>query len=124
MKVSVTTHASTVLLTGTVADEAAAQRVRSLAAAAAAGARITSQIEVDAHPQASEQESLLAREVEAALKRDSSTASLSVLVAIDGQHRIVLLGPVPTAAAREAAGRVAAKVAGTRGIDNRLVVPE
>jgi osmotically-inducible protein OsmY len=124
-KVSVTTHASTVVLTGTVTEEAAAQRVRSLAESAAAGARVTSQIEVDRkHQQATEQQSVRAREVEAALKSDSSTASLSVLVAIDERGRIVLLGPVPTAAAREAAGRVAAQVAGRGGIDNRLVVPD
>lgn len=124
-KVSVATHASTVLLTGTVRDESELLRVRTAAEKAAAGARVTAQVEVDgAQRQVAQQDSQLARDVEAALKRDRTTASLSVLVTVDDQRRVVLLGPVPTAAARADAQRVAAQVPGVTRIENRLVVPE
>lgn len=121
--VSVATHASTVVLTGTASSDAEASRIVSTAETAAGGVRVLSQLEVEpstdaAEPAASTQ---LVRDVESALRRDPRTASLDVSVSIDAQQTIGLHGLVPSRESREAAQAVAQQTRGVNRIDNRLV---
>ncbi len=125
-KVTVASHASTIILTGKVDSQEEADRIQTTATTAAAGMRVSSQIEVnEAKDEATQQaSSALIRDVESALRRDSATASLRVLIALDDDQGIVLSGPVPSRQAQVAAERVAKRVPGVRHVDNRLTVPE
>jgi len=121
--VSVATHASTVVLTGTAGSDAEAARIVSTAEAAAGEVRVLSKIEIKpstdaAAPAASVQ---LVRDVESALKRDPRTANLDVSVSIDAQQTIALHGLVPSRESRAAAQAVAQQTRGVNRIDNRLV---
>ncbi len=123
--ITVTTHASTILLNGKVATEADGARAESVAQTAAGKVRVSSQIEV-AEPAASPAEQAavsLVRNVEEALKRDMATANLGVTVSIDDQQTIGLYGLVPSREARSAVERVASRVQGVRKIESRLVIP-
>ena len=121
--INVSTHASTVVLTGEASSGAEAARIVSAAERAAGGVRVMSQLEVDsstdaATPAASTQ---LVRDVESALRRDPRTADLDVSVSIDGQQTISLHGLVPSRESRAAAQAVAQQTRGVNRIDNRLV---
>jgi osmotically-inducible protein OsmY len=123
--ITVTTHASTILLNGKVATEAEGARAESVAQAAAGKVRVSSQIEVTgpADSPADRAALSLVKDVEAALKRDTATANLGVTVSIDDQQTIGLHGLVPSREDRSAVERVAARVQGVRRIDSRLVIP-
>ncbi len=123
--ITVTTHASTILLNGKVATEAEGARAESVAQAAAGKVRVSSQIEVTAAAASPAQQASLSlvKSVEDALKRDMATANLGVTVSIDEQQTIGLHGLVPSREARSAVERVASRVQGVRKIDSRLVVP-
>lgn len=123
--ITVTTHASTILLNGKVATEAEGARAESVAQAAAGGMRVSSQIEVvqTAGSPAEQAAVSLVRDVEEALRRDMTTANLGVTVSIDDQQTIGLYGLVPSREARAAVERVAARVQGVKKIDSRLMIP-
>lgn len=121
--VNVSTHASTLVLTGEASSDAEAARIVSAAEHAAGGVRVMSQLEVDASadaaaPAASTQ---LVRDVESALRRDPRTADLDVSVSIDSQQTVSLHGLVPSRESRAAAQAVAQQTRGVVRIDNRLV---
>lgn len=124
-RIVVSSHASTLILTGTVASEAEVARIRMAAEAAAGNIRVSSQIEVDAGrgAAATEKSAQLVRNVEEALRKDGATANLQLFVSVDDQQRILLSGLVPTGQARTAAQRVANSVPGVTRIENRLTVP-
>ncbi|MEJ0099237.1 MAG: BON domain-containing protein [Pseudomonadota bacterium] len=125
-KVAVSSHASTIVLTGKADTQAEADRIQSIATTAAAGMRVSSEIEVDVDKDAALQQasSQLLKDVDNALRSDSTTASLRVLIALDDDQGIVLSGPVPSRQAQAAVERVAKRVPGVRHVDNRLTVPE
>lgn len=123
-QIAVSSHASTLILTGKVGSEAEVAKIRMAAEKAAGNIRVSSQIEVDsgrgaAVTQKTEQ---MAREVEDALRKDGATANLQLFVTVDADQRILLSGLVPTEQARTAAQRVATRVAGAANIENRLTV--
>jgi osmotically-inducible protein OsmY len=122
-RISVTTHASAVVISGSVADEAAAARARAIAEKAADGVRISANLEVDppSADAAGSASRALARDVEAALHRDARTSKLQVTVSSDVQQTIGLHGLVPSAADRTAAHAVAAQVKGVKKVQNSLV---
>jgi osmotically-inducible protein OsmY len=124
-RIAVSSHASTLILTGTVASEAEVTRIRMAAEAAAGNVRVSSQIEVDAGAgaAATQKSAQLVRDVEEALRKDGTTATLQLFVSIDEQQRILLSGLVPSGQARTAAQRVANSVPGVTRIENRLTVP-
>lgn len=124
-RIAVSSHASTLVLTGTVGSEAELARIRMAAEAAAANIRVSSQIEVDParDAAAAQKSSQLVSAVEEALRRDGATANLQLFVSMDDQQRILLSGLVPSGQARTAAQRVATNVPGVTRIDNRLTVP-
>lgn len=125
-KISVATHASVVLLSGSVADEAAAARAKSIAEKAADGLEVSSSIEV-ATPSATKAGSVSAQvvsDVQAALRRDTRTSKLQVAVSIDEDQTIELSGLVPSAADRTAAQNVAAQVKGVKRVQNGLVASD
>jgi osmotically-inducible protein OsmY len=128
--VTVATHAGIVVLSGEVDTEA--QRAASQAAAekAAAGVRISSNIQVralgDRSPDqqlAAQQSAQLVREVESALKADSRTADLGIIVSNGEANSIVLQGLVTTRESRTAAENVVSRVKGVARVDNRLLIP-
>jgi osmotically-inducible protein OsmY len=123
--ITVTTHASVIVLNGKVASEAEKARAESVAQAAAGEVRTSSQIEVMQPVDGPSQQAAvsLVKNVEDALKRDMATANLGVTVSIDDQQTIGLYGLVPSREARSAVERVAARVQGVRKIDSRLVIP-
>jgi osmotically-inducible protein OsmY len=124
--ITVTTHASVIVLNGKVASQAEMARAEAVAKSAAGDMRVSSQIEVvqPAVDGPSQQAAAsLVKNVEDALKRDMATANLGVTVSIDDQQTIGLYGLVPSREARSAVERVAARVQGVRKIDSRLVVP-
>lgn len=128
--VSVTTHADTIVLTGEVADASVAARATAAAEAAADGIRVSSSIKVrpddeqgPAVRSAAQQDLVLVRNVEQALKRDQRTADLGVQVSVEAGRVIGLHGLVPSPASRAAAEGVASQVAGVVRVNNRLVVP-
>jgi len=125
-KISVATHASIVVLSGSVTDEAQAARANSIAERAADGVRVSSNIQVDQPvatlaPSSSAQ---VVRDVETALRQDARTAKLQVTVGIDDQQTVQLGGLVPSAADRAAAEAVAARVKGVRRVENGLIASE
>jgi len=123
--ITVTTHASTILLNGKVATEAEGARAESVAQGVAGKVRVTNQIEItSAAASPADQAALsLVKNVEDALKRDMATANLGVTVSIDDHQTIGLHGLVPSREARIAVERVTSRVQGVRKIDSRLVVP-
>jgi osmotically-inducible protein OsmY len=123
--ITVTTHASTILLNGKVATEAEGARAESVAQAAAGRVRVSSQLEIAgvADTPADRAAVSLVKDVEAALQRDAATANLGVTVSIDDQQTIGLHGLVPSREDRSAVESVAARVQGVRRIDSRLVIP-
>jgi osmotically-inducible protein OsmY len=123
--VSVASHASTVILTGSVSSEEQAAKIRAVAEKAAAGTRVSSRLEV---PEAADDAPLspsvqLVRDVEAALKKDPRTANLGISVSIDEQQTIGLHGLVPSNANSAAAQTVATQTAGVKKVRNYLVTP-
>ena len=125
-KISVATHASVVLLSGSVPDEAAAARAKSIAEKAADGMQISSSIEVEkpSGTTAGSASAQVVRDVQEALHRDSRTSKLQVTVGIDGDRTIELSGLVPSAADRTAAQTVAAQVKGVKRVQNGLVASD
>jgi osmotically-inducible protein OsmY len=123
--ISVTTHASTVVLSGTVATEPEAARALTVAEKAAAGTRVTSNLEVEppAEGTADAAAAQLVRDVQAALHKDPRTANLPITVTIDEQKGILLQGLVPARQDRTTAQTVASQVKGVTKIDNRLQTP-
>jgi len=124
--ITVASHASTVIVTGSVASEEEAAKVRTVAEKAAAGTRVSSRLEVpepaaNAAPPAAVQ---LVRDVEAALKKDPRTANLGVSVSIDEQQTIGLHGLVPSSASSSAAQNVATQTKGVKKVRNYLQTPE
>jgi osmotically-inducible protein OsmY len=124
-KISVTTHAGTVVLSGTVATEAESSRALTVAEQAAAGVRVSSSIKVEppAAGTAAPASVQLVREVEAALRADPRTANLGVTVSINEQKDIGLHGLVPSGQDRMNAQIVASRVKGVTRVDNRLATP-
>jgi osmotically-inducible protein OsmY len=122
--IAVSSHASTLILTGTVGSAAEVAKIRMAAEAAAGSVRVSSQIEVDSGRNAAvtPKSSQLVRDVEDALRRDGATADLQLFVTLDEQQRILLSGLVPTDQARTAAQRVATSVPGVTRIENRLTI--
>jgi osmotically-inducible protein OsmY len=129
-RITVSTHASNIVLTGQVDTEA--QRAAALSAAekAAAGVRISANVEVKPLAERSPQEQLaaqqatqLVRDVEAALKADSRTANLGITVSSTEPQKVMLQGLVPTAENRTVVQTVVSKVKGVTQVDNRLLVP-
>ncbi|HTQ36122.1 MAG TPA: BON domain-containing protein [Steroidobacteraceae bacterium] len=125
-QVTVSNHADIVILAGKAAGAADIRRITAAAEKAAAGAPVSSGIEIDAaRAEAAEQKAgQLLHAVEDALQHDAATADLRLLVTVDDQQQVLLFGPVPSREARAAAERVAARVPGVRRVENRLVVPE
>jgi len=123
--ISVTTHASTVVLSGKVATEPEAARALTVAEKAAAGTRVTSNLEVEppAEGTAHAASAQLVKDVQAALHKDPRTANLPITVSIDGQKGIALHGLVPARQDRAAAQTVALQVNGVTKVDNRLQTP-
>jgi len=123
--ISVTTHASTVVLSGKVATEPEAARALTVAEKAAAGTRVTSNLEVQppAEGTADAASTQLVRNVEAALRKDARTANLPITVSVDKQTGILLQGLVPAREDRAAAQTVASQVKGVTKVDNRLQTP-
>lgn len=128
--ISVTTHAHTVVLTGVVDNEAQRDAALAVAEKAAAGVRISANLEVrplqDRPPQeqaAIAQASQLVREVEAALKADARTANLGVTVSAATADVVVLQGLVPSREHRTTVQIVVSKVSGVKQVENRLLVP-
>lgn len=120
--VIVSTHANTVVLTGTVDSELDASRVLAVAEKAAAGVRVASQVEVRAPGDAADVTSRV-REVEQALRGDPRTANLGVSVSIDDAQVIGLHGLVASPELRRAAEEVAGRVPGVKRVRSHLVVP-
>jgi hypothetical protein len=123
--IAVSSHASTLILTGTVGSAAEVARIRMAAEGAAGNIRVSSQIEVDAgRGVAATQKSMqMVRDIEEALRKDGATANLQLFVSVDNDQRILLSGLVPNEQARNAAQRVATRVAGAANIENRLSIP-
>jgi len=123
--ISVTTHASTVVLSGKVASEPEAARALTVAEKAAAGTRVTSNLEVEppAQGKADAASTQLVRDVESALRKDARTANLPITVSIDKQTGLLLQGLVPAREDRAAAQAVALQVKGVTKVDNRLQTP-
>jgi osmotically-inducible protein OsmY len=129
-RISVSTHANNIVLTGQVDSDA--QRAAALSAAekAAGGVRISANLEVrpleDRSPQeqrAVQQSTQLVRDVEAALKADSRTANLGITVSSAAPQKVLLQGLVPTAESRTVVQTVVSKVKGVTQVENRLMVP-
>jgi osmotically-inducible protein OsmY len=120
--VVVSTHADTIVLTGQVDSQLQAARALEVAGQAAAGVRVSSQIEVRAaapEPQLTSR----VREVEQALRADPRTAGLGVSVSIDDAQVIGLHGLVASAESRRVAEQVASRVPGVKRVHSHLVVP-
>lgn len=120
--VVVSTHADIVVLTGEVDSELDASRVLAVAEQAAAGVRVSSQLEVRPTGEAAEVTSRV-REVEQALRRDPRTATLGIAVSIDDAQVIGLHGLVASPEHRHAAEQVAGRVPGVKRVRSHLVVP-
>jgi osmotically-inducible protein OsmY len=128
--ITVAVHANSVVLTGEVDTEA--QRAAAVAAAekAAAGVRISNNVEVrpaaDRSPQqqlVAQQATQLVRDVEAALKADPRTANLGITVSSAAPDKVVLQGLVPSSENRTVVQSVVSKVRGVAQVDNRLMIP-
>jgi osmotically-inducible protein OsmY len=129
-EISVGTHADTVIVSGEVDTAAQAAATQATAEAASEGARVSTNIEVRPQTEATaaqsgvqQQQAGLVRNVEQALQRDAATTGLGVQVSVTPPDVIGLHGLVPSAASRQAAGRVAAQVAGVKRVDNKLQIP-
>lgn len=129
-RISVTTHAATVVLSGEVNSEAERVAAQAAAETAAGSARVSSNIQVrpleDRPLQdqlAAQQATQLVREVEAALQADTRTANLGIAVTTPDSKVIVLQGLVAGREQRAAAQAVAAGVKGVARVDNRLLLP-
>lgn len=121
--ISVTTHAGTIVLSGSVATEPEAARAITVAEKAAAGVRVSSSVKVEPQaPTAPDSASVqLVRDVEAALHTDPRTTNLMITVGVDAQKIIQLQGLVPSRQDRAAAQTVASQVKGVTKVDNRLL---
>jgi osmotically-inducible protein OsmY len=123
-EISVSSHASTVVLTGKVASEAESARVQSVAQKAAGGLRVSARLEVpETTSTAVPASAQLVRDVEAALRNDPRTADLGVTVSIDEQQTIGLHGLVPSSTASATAQSVASKTRGVKKVSNHLQTP-
>ncbi len=128
--IAVSTHAGTVVLTGKVDSEVQRAAAQDAAEKAAAGVRISSSIEVrplEERPleeqQALQQSAQLVRDVEAALRADTRTANLGIVVSSADVRVVVLQGLVPSSESRAAVQGVASRVKGVTHVDNRIVTP-
>lgn len=120
--VVVSTHADTIVLTGQVDSEMDVSRAVMVAEQAAAGVRVSSQLEVRPGGEVPQVTSRV-REVEQALRADPRTANLGISVSIDDAQVIGLHGLVASAEARRVAEEIASGVPGVKRIHSRLVVP-
>jgi osmotically-inducible protein OsmY len=127
--VTATTHAGIVVLSGEVDTEAQRAAAQAAAEIAAAGARISSNIQVraleDRSPKeqlAAQQSAQLVREVESALKADSRTSNLGIIVSSAEANSVVLQGLVPTRENRTTVQNVVSQVKGVTRVDNRVLV--
>jgi osmotically-inducible protein OsmY len=127
--VTVATHAGIVVLSGEVDTEAQRAAAQAAAEIAAAGVRISSNIQVrapeDRSPReqlAAQQSAQLVREVEAALKADSRTSNLGIIVSSAEANSVVLQGLVPTRENRTTVQNVVSQVKGVTRVDNRVLV--
>jgi osmotically-inducible protein OsmY len=127
--VTVATHAGIVVLSGEVDTEAQRAAAQSAAEKAAAGVRISSNIQVraleDRSPKeqlAAQQSAQLVREVESALKADARTSSLGIIVSSAEANSVVLQGLVPTRENRATVQNVVSQVKGVTRVDNRVLV--
>ena len=125
--VTVSTHAGTIVLSGQVDSELERATAISSAQKAAAGSRVSSSIEIRAPQlrststlQAEQQSLQLVRDVEAALKADTRTANLGVLVSASDAHVIVLQGLLSSRLGRSMVQEIVSRVKGVTRIDNRL----
>lgn len=118
----VSTHASTVVLAGEVDSELDASRALAVAEQAAAGVRVSSQLEVRSGGEVPQATSRV-REVEQALRADPRTANLGISVSIDDAQVIGLHGLVASADNRRVAEEVAGRVPGVKRVRSHLVVP-
>lgn len=120
--VVVSTHAGTVVLTGQVDSQMDVSRAVAVAEQAAAGVRVSSQLEVRPGGEVPQVTSSV-REVEQALRADPRTANLGISVSIDDAQVIGLHGLVASAEARRVAEEIASEVPGVKRVHSRLVVP-
>jgi osmotically-inducible protein OsmY len=120
----VSTHAETVVLTGHVDSKVDAARAVSAAEAALDGRHVESQIEVRPQEQAAASgPNGPLRDVQEALKQDSRTANLGIMVSVDELQVIGLHGLVPSRENSVAAEAVAKRAAGNQRVRNYLRVP-
>lgn len=119
----VSTHAETVLLSGQADSKADAARALSTAEAAAGDVRVAGKIDVRETPAAAQGTTARMRSIEEALKQDSQTAQLGILLSVDANEVIGLHGLVPSQQSRATAEKVARRAAGTQRVRNYLVVP-
>jgi len=115
-------HADTIVLTGEVSTESQAARALALAEQNSQGVRIASHLTVTGSRPQPVQVPELVGVVEAALRADSRTRNLGVVVSIDARNVIGLHGLVPSKESRAAAEEVARGVEGVQGVSSRLVV--
>ncbi len=120
--VVVSTHADTIVLTGQVDSEREVSRAVAVAERAAAGVRVSSQLEVRPAGDAAQVTSRV-REVEQALRADPRTAELGISVSIDDAQVIGLHGLVSSPENRRLAEEVAGRVPGVQRVRSHLVVP-
>jgi osmotically-inducible protein OsmY len=122
--INVSTHAETVVLTGNADSKADAARAVSTAQAAAGGLNVASQIEVKPQVQAAAAERTTpVHDVQEALKQDSRTVNLGIMVSVDERKEIGLHGLVPSRESRVAAEAVAKRASGNQRVRNYLKVP-
>jgi osmotically-inducible protein OsmY len=127
--VIVSIHASAIVLTGKVKNDAQAAHVISLAETAAAGTRVTGKLEIqpareaEIPVEAAAESAQLAHQVQDALLANRATAKLGIVVNLHAQQVIGLFGLVPSEADRMEAERVALDVPGVKRVENRLLVP-
>jgi osmotically-inducible protein OsmY len=127
--VTVATHAGIVVLSGELDTEAQRAAAQAAAEKAAAGVRISSNIQVrapeDRSPKeqlAAQQSAQLVREVELALKADSRTSGLGIIVSSAEAYSVVLQGLVHTRETRTTVQNVVSQVKGVTRLDNRVLV--
>jgi len=120
--VTAVVHADTIVLTGEVSTESQAARALAVAEQNSQGVRVASHLTVTGSRPEPTQVPELVRVVEAALRADSRTRNLGVVVSIDAEDVIGLHGLVPSKESRAAAEQVARGVEGVQRVSSRLVV--
>jgi osmotically-inducible protein OsmY len=120
--VTAVVHADTIVLTGEVSTESQAARALAVAEQNSQGVRVASHLNITGSRPEPAQVPELVRVVEAALRADSRTRNLGVVVSIDAEDVIGLHGLVPSKESRAAAEQVARGVEGVQRVSSRLVV--